>query len=289
MKKLFLFLIAFTISPIYLLAQAQFTVNGETLVLKVETEGELDLLSYKQENNFRFFIKDKDENIYELLNTKSSHNYYSQEYITVLNTLTKGSNMSTIGVGFGRYSLKQFIKAYNSNGNKRFAYTDDKVKIQSRLGFFGGVTNHPFIENIKNTKTPFFYAELEIFEENENPRQTGFFNIKHALDKDDLKYSATQLILGYRYRFIKKAGFNIYGNLEFATYTFSKRTVERDGYDEILKSSAFRVPIIFGLGADIKVSSSSFITIAHNELFGLFANNSDNFPLDFTLGYKFNL
>lgn len=290
MKKQFLPLVIFIMCCIYTQAQERFTVNGETLQLEVLVEGELDLLLYHLDDTNRFFIKDANETIKELLNTKNPDGTYSKEYLNVLNDLTQGSNMDASEVGFGRYSLKQFIKAYNSNGNARFAYTDERVKAKARFGVFGGVTNHPFITNPTNAKAPFFGLEFEMFQGNSNSRQAGFFSIEHAFKNYDFSYESTELALGYRYRFIKKSTFNIYGNLKFATYTFSKQTFEiTSGVTEDMKNSTFRVPFIFGLGADIKVSESSFITLSYNELVSVFIDNNGNFPIDLAVGYKFDL
>ena len=50
----------------------QYTVNGDTLTLKTELKGDLDFLTYKTKGNYRFFIKDKNETIYELLSTQQA-------------------------------------------------------------------------------------------------------------------------------------------------------------------------------------------------------------------------
>ncbi|WP_298237733.1 hypothetical protein [uncultured Algibacter sp.] len=289
MKRLFLLLLILIINSQSILAQESYMVNGETLILKLEVEGDLDLLSLKLEDSYRFFIKDNDENLTELINTKDEDDTYFNEFRETLSDLTKSSNMSTDEVGFSRYSLKKFIKAYNSTGHARYAYTDERVKTQVRLGIFGGITNHPFIENLNNTKVPYFTVELEAFEKKELPRQSGFFSIEHALESDDFQYVSTVLALGYRYRFINKPKFNIYVNSQFATYTISKNTITVDDSEMIIKSNAFRVPFIFGIGSDIKLSDSSVISFIYNELFSAFVDNSDNFPINFAAGYKFNL
>lgn len=269
--------------------QEKVTVNKESLYLKLEAKGKLDLLSSKTKDTIRLFIRDKNGNIQELLNTKNDDNSFNKEYKTVLTTLTKDSGMSMENVGYGRYSLKQFIKAYNSNGTKRYTYTDEKVLTQTRLGLFAGMTNHPFMENPNDSKTPFFSIELEVFEKKPLPMQSGFFSISHALEKDDYKFVTTVLAIGHRLRFINKEKINIYTNLNLATYTFSKETIEVDDLTITEKNSAFRVPFSLGIGGDIKVSENGFVSLIYNELFAVFASNSDHFPVNFAAGYKFNL
>ncbi|GAA4268374.1 hypothetical protein [Hyunsoonleella aestuarii] len=289
MKRLFLLLLIFIFNSSILFGQERVAFNGETLNLELEVDGNLDLLSMKKDKSYRFFVRDSNNTLHELVNTKDEDKTYFNEFRDVLADLTKDANMSTSEVGFGRYSLKKFIKAYNSKGHLRYAYTDDKVKTQVRIGIFGGITNHPFIDNANNTKVPYFTAELEAFEKKELPRQSGFFSIEHALESDDFKYVSTVLALGYRYRFINKPKFNIYVNSQFATYTISRTTMMVNGSDMDIKSNAFRVPFIFGIGSDIKISDSSYLSLIYNELFSIFVGNSDNFPINFAAGYKFNL
>ncbi len=289
MKKI-IFSLLFILLSLYISAQKQYTVKGETLNLRIELEGDLDFLSYKTKDNYRFFIKDKNETIYELLNTRQEDNSYLNEYKRVLSNLTQGSNMSTEKVGFGHYSLKQFIRAYNSSGTKRYTYTGEKVYMQSRLGVFGGITNHPFTENKNNAKVPSLAVEFEFFAKISKPRQTGYFSIEHTFENSKIKYTSTQLALGYRYRFINKSAFNIYGNLQISTYTFSKNTfVLADNSKEVVNDAIFHIPLSFGLGSDIKINNHSLVTLTYKNLFAIFENNSANFPIDFAVGYKVNL
>ncbi|TWO34741.1 hypothetical protein E1J38_002465 [Seonamhaeicola sediminis] len=289
MKNFFLLLL-FSITYISIItAQEQITINNKTLFVKIEVEGKIDLLSHRTKDSLRLFVRSTNNTLHELKNTKNNDNSFNNEYKTVLGKLTKDSSMSLEDVGFGRYSIKQFIKAYNSNGTRRYTYTDEKVTAQTRLGVFAGLSNHPFMENINNTKAPFFSVELEVFEKKPLPLQSGFFNISHALESNDYKFVSTVLALGHRFRFINKETFNLYTNLNAATYTFSKQTIEVNDRSINEKNSAFRVPFSFGIGSDIKVSENSFISLIYNELFAVFASNSDNFPVNIAAGYKLNL
>ena len=289
MKKLFLFLSIAFLSSFYVFPQQNYTVNGETLVLTMEAEGDLDLLTLKTENGYRFFIRDRNENIVELVNTKDEDDTYFNEYRDILSDFTKDSSMSTAEVAYSKYGLKQFVKAYNQKGTKRFAYTDEKVKAQARLGIFGGITNHPLVNNPNNSKTGYFDVEFELFEKKELPRQSGFLSIEQSFKTDDFNYTSTILALGYRFRFINKPKFNIYANVQFATYTFSKFVYTEEGVEMTSKGNAFRVPFIFGIGSDYKVSDTSYISLIYNELFSAFVENNGNFPINISVGYKFNI
>ena len=286
MKQLVLFLLL-SISAIYVSAQERFTINGKTYELKTEVEGEIDLLWNTIDKEYRYFIRTNDGNFIELLNTKGSDNKYQEEYKVQLSRLTENS-ASTNNLNFTLPDIKSFVQVYNTSFGNTYLNNIERLKL--RLGIFGGITNQPFVSNPNNTTVPFFGAEIEGLSSYKTSNQAGFLSIIHALDNNDFKYSATQIGIGYRYRFINKSNFNIYGNLKIATYTFSKETIYiTDTTNEVFKESSFQIPCSFGLGADIKISNGSFITLAYNNLFAIFVNNSNNFPMDFALGLKFSL
>ena len=279
MKKILILVFLIAISHTSF-AQETYTINDETLVLKTEVEGDLDLFWNTIDGAFRYFVRNNDGDIQELKNTKDSEsNAFLEEYKTVLNTLT-GNSISADKVNLTLSSLKTFFEAYNVSKNINYQVSE-RVKLQSRISVFGGLTNNPLVINPDNKTTPFFGLEYEILEANKLPMHAGFFSIRHALEHKDFKYSATQLALGYRFRFINKSAFNIYANVKFATYTFSDSPARN--------ISAFDVPFIFGLGSDIKIGENSFITLAYNELFSLFIGDGGNFPIDFAIGYKMSL
>ena len=200
-------------------AQKNYTINGETIELKTEIEGKLDLLWTIVDEHYRYFVKTEDENIQELVNTKGDNNKFQEEYKQVLTSLT---GQSADKVSLTLASLKTYIDDYNIASDSSYQSQNERIKLKTRLGAFVGLTNSPFVDNPENTTVPYFGAELEFFSENKLPRHAGFFSVRHQLDNDDFPYSETQLALGYRYRFVNKPNFNIYGNLKIATYSFSK-------------------------------------------------------------------
>jgi len=126
-------------------------------------------------------------------------------------------------------------------------------------------------------------------------KHAGFAAVKHTLSADELDYTATQIALGYRYRFINKNCFNIFAQTKFATYTFStfKETIASEAdpntFIEIEDSgSVLDAPFIFGLGADFELGNG-YVSVIYDSLFALLIENQDNFPVDFSIGYKFNL
>ncbi|MCX7550956.1 hypothetical protein [Xanthomarina sp. F2636L] len=295
MKKL-LFILCLSLSFSPLKAQESYTVNGETLQLQTEIEGNLDLLWNTFDGQYRYFIRTKDGSIQELVNTKNPNTKkYQEEYKTTLNELTQDFGLSADKVNLTLTSLRDYINMYDSTSDLSFNY-EPKSKLQSRLGVFGGLTNQPFINNPENVTVPFFGAEFEVYSNTRLERHSGYFNLRTALEADDFKYSSTQLGLGYRYRFINKNNFSIYGNITFVTYTFYYETVSYDdplnpgnNITEKQSGSDLDVPFIFGLGSDIKVTNNGYITLAYDNLFAIFTENQGNFPIDFAVGFKFNL
>lgn len=287
MKKLLLFtLLCFVFQLNY--SQENYTINGEAIALKTEIEGQLDLLWNIIDGQYRYFIRTEDGTFTELKNSKNDHKTYQEEYKSALHLLTDG--LPTDKVKLTLYSLKNYIDTYNASKDSNYIPTTTKSNVAFRLGFSGGITNHPFVGNPDNIKTPMIGAELELFEANALPRHSGFLQARHTFDADDFNYSTNEIALGYRYRIINKSTFSIYSQVKLATLNITGFTFENENGEDISDNeTSFDVPFIFGLGSDIKVGENSFITIIYGELFALFLNNRGNFSTDIAVGYKFNL
>ncbi|WP_243473774.1 hypothetical protein [Winogradskyella sp. MH6] len=287
MKKILiamLFCLAFQLNY----SQETYTVNGETLELKTEIDGKLDLLWNVIDGKYRYFVKTEDGTITELKNTKDDNNDYQEEYKSTLSSLTNGN--STDKLKLTLYSLRNYIDSYNASVDTSYTSTSTESNVQFRLGFSGGITNNPFVGNPDNTKTPLIGAELEIYEANVLPRHSGFLQARHAFENDDFKYNTSELSLGYRFRFINKERFSIYGQVKLATINFSNFTfLDENDMEVDSNETSFDIPFIFGVGSDIKVSNNSYITIIYGELFALLLDNQGNFSTDIAIGYKFNL
>lgn len=277
MKKISLILLLFCIS-FSMFSQKDYTINGETYQLKTEVEGTINLLWNTIDSQYRYFVE-KDNSIIELVNSKNASKNYQEEYISTLKDLTGDSGIDSKSVKLTLPSLKQFINQYNASVDSNYSYTEDKIKLKSRLGAFGGITNNPFVENSENKTTPLFGVELELFDDNIAKRHALFFQLTHVSEKTLLddegepnNYSSTEFALGYRFRFIYTDKFNIHANLKL-----------------VALNSEFDAPLIFGLGSDIKISNNSFITLYYNDLYSLRLDNQGNFSTNIAIGYKFNL
>ncbi len=291
MKKLLFLccLIAFNFS---LIAQQNYTVNNENLVLKTEIEGTIDLLWNTINGEYRYFLKEANNSITELKNEKDNTNKYLNQYQQTLKKLT-GNDASKVKLTL--YSLKKFINDYNASQDANYTFSDGKAVLKSRIGVFGGITNNRFITNPDNAIAPNFTGEFEVFGVKSMTKHAGFASVRHTLSTAKLDYTATQIALGYRYRFINKDCFNIYGQTKFVTYTFSQSKemvpseLDPNTLIEIEASgTAFDAPFIFGLGADFKIGNG-YVSAIYDSLFALLIDNKEHFPVDFSIGYKFNL
>ena len=198
--------------------------------------------------------------------------------------------MSTSKLNLTLYSLSNYIDKYNASVDMAYTSTTTESKVQLRLGFSGGITNNPFVGNYANVKVPLIGAELEIYEAKVLPRHSGFLQVRHSFDNDNFSYNTTEFSLGYRYRIINKSSFSIYGQVKLATVNFTDVTYIGENETEISQNdTSFDVPFIFGIGSDIKVGKTSYITIIYGELFALLLDNQGNFSTDIAIGYKFNL
>jgi hypothetical protein len=285
MKKLVLLLLCFAFQ--FTFSQESYTINGETLELKTEIEGSIDLLWNTIDNKYRYFVRTKDGSITELKNTRNTEKIYLEEYKTSLHNLT---GISTTDLKLTLYSLRNYFDKHNATVDPSYASTLTESKVSFRLGVSGGITNNPFVSNPKNSKVPLFGAELEIFEANVLPRHSGFVQARHTLNNDTFSYNTTEFSIGYRYRIINKTSFSIYGQVKLATLNLSNSTyIDNNDMLKDISDTAFDVPLIFGIGSDIKVSANSYITLIYGELFSLLLDNQGNFSTDIAIGYKFNL
>ena len=268
-------------------SQEKYTINGETLELKTEIEGQLDLLWNIIDGKYRYFVRTENGTIAELLNTKEANRTYLEEYKSTLGSLT---NLSTDQLNLTTFSLRNFIDDYNKSVDSSYTSISKERSVQLRLGVSTGITNHPFVSNDDNKKVPLIAAELEFYEANELPRHSGFIQAKHTFEADDFNYSTTELSLGYRYKFINKSGYSIYGQMKLATLNFSSFTYnDENDIERKINDTAFDAPLIFGIGSDIRVGKNSYITLIYSELFAVFLDNQGNFSTEIAIGYKFNL
>ena len=293
MKSLLsIFVFFFFLFSVTLQAQEEYSVNGQTYNLNTEVEGTLTLLWNTVNGEYRYFSK-KGSEIAELKNTKQNGDY-QEEYKETLNQQTSDAVVSTEKVKLTLPSLHEFFVEYNKKKDPSFAEENKSVDLQFRLGLFGGMGNSIFTENPTNALQPLAGVDFEIVDAVKLKRHAIVLRFKQTFKSSEYKFSASQLSLNYRFKFIKTPKFDAFINCKFASLTFANREEIIIGYGEVdqaiygEKGSDFNAPVTFGIGADYKVGNG-YITFNYNDIVGLNVESNDEFPVDFTLGYKFNL
>lgn len=286
MKKIGPFL-CFFLSISTLIAQETYTIKDETLQLKTEVDGKLDLLWNIIDGHYRYFVRTSENDLTELVNTKYENRHYKEEYKAILQNLT---NVSADKVNLTLTDLKTYIDNFNLSQDPDYETSIYNAKLQLVLEVFGGITNNPFVYNPNNAISSQFGAELELLDGNRIKRHALFMQLRHVLKTNDFEYSTTELALGYRFRVINTQAFNVFVQTKLATLNFVKSTItgENDVLTDI-NETVYDVPLTFGVGADIRLTNTSFLTIRYNELFAALLENNGNFSTNITLGYKFNL
>jgi len=290
MKTLRSFLIAaLLLCSTLMWSQESYTVDGQTYSLKTEVEGTMSLLWNTIDEEYRYFAK-KGNTIVELKNTKVDGRY-QEEYKAVLTGLTQDNVTDISKVNFTLPGLEAYFNSYNQQANSNFIATDNSVQLSVRLGVFGGVTNTIYFINPENTTIPTAGIEFEITDLERLRRHGIVVRFKQAFASSDYDFSLSELSLNYRFKFVKSNAIDVFINTKIASYTYiSRDVIVVDGSTtEQFKGSGgdIRVPGAFGLGADIALGNG-FVTVAYNDIVALGLENNGEFPIDFTVGYKFS-
>ncbi|MEP0265078.1 hypothetical protein [Dokdonia sp.] len=267
-----------------------YTINNNSYELRTDVQGPMTLLWNVFNQEYRYFAK-KGNTIIELTNTKES-NQYQEEYKKQLQELTSDSDVNTEKVKLTLSSLRRFFNAYNKKTDPNYKENSFLTEIEYRLGVFGGITNSVFVDNPDNTSNGQFGVDFELYDPTALPSHAIVLQYKQTLSSDDFDYSASQFSINHRFKFIKSPAYQIYLNTKLATYTISKRTEEVIGSDFIAfeedSGSSFQGPLIFGLGADIKIGKG-YLSLNYNDAFSFVIDDNGEFPVDLSIGYKFVL
>lgn len=273
-----------------LYAQEDYIIDGKTYPLKTAVKGDIDLLWNIIDRRYHYFLK-KGETITELRNTKQNGKF-QKEYKAVLKENTSDKNISIQNVKLTLGSLRSFFIKYNTMKNPDFSNEAVDTRLKLLLGAYGGVTNSAFTSNIANTTQGIGGLELELVDPVKLKRHSLVLDVRHTFKVEDYKYSATQISLNYRLKFIKTKRFDFYVNTKIAALSFFEKElpVTKDGVTtfEDKKGSNFNSPLIFGIGADFKVGNG-YITFGYHDIVSLNMKGNSEFPIDFSLGYKFYL
>ncbi len=288
-------LIAFLLFASQSYAQNTYSINSEELSLKTEVEGSITLLWNIIDEEYRYFIK-KGNNITELTNTKTE-GHYQDEYLQILQSNTSEEDLSEDKVKLTKESLADYFNEYNKRKDPNYEVPENNIKLKARLGAFAGITNAVYSPNPTNQILPTMGLEFEIVDFYKLKRHSLVFQFKQTFESSDYKYSASQFSFSYRFKFIKQEKLDVFINTKVAGYTFESipkfdendnPIPDDDGKPIIDSGDNFSALMSFGIGADYKLGNG-YLTFLYSDIVSIVEGSNGEFPMDFTIGYKFNL
>ena len=292
MKRIFLIFSLLLLSYTALFSQETYSVDGQTYNLRTEVDGTLTLLWNIIDSEYRYFAK-KGTAITELKNTRQN-GVYQEEFKESLRVLTADSPVDTGDVNLTLVSLRNFVNTYNKQVDPSFSNEQPSIRLGARLGAFAGISNNIYTQNPDNTLLPVAGIDFELIDYVKLQRHSLVLRFEQTFGNDEFQYDASQFSLNYRFKFVNSETVSVFVNTNFVSYTYSSRddfpTMQPDG-SIVLESSSggdFIGHGIFGLGADYKLGNG-YLFFNYNDIAGFGVDSNGEFPIDFTLGYKFVL
>ncbi len=273
------------------LGQEVFIIEGDTLKLQREVKGTLSLYYSMEDPDSRYFVQ-KGKRMVELKEEKIDG---VPRFKIQLKELTADAEMDVMDVKFELYSLKYFTNLYNAKVQEDYTYNASTDNIKMRLGLFTGISNNVYTDNPENILSPVIGIEFEIYDPNLAPRHSAFLHLRQSFKRDVFRYTSTQLSLNYRFKVIRMRDLDFHIDAELANlmYSISETEISNDAGEitEIREDRgfSFTAPLSFGMGADIKITENGYITLGYNDIVSIVLDGNGEFPLDFTIGYKYNL
>lgn len=272
-------------------AQETYIIDQDTLELKQEVKGPLSLFYTSEDLDPRYFVQ-KGNRLVELTEIETDD---IPQYKLQLQKMTSEGDLSVVDVKFELYSLKYFVNQYNAKIQADYEYNASTDNIMMRFGLFTGISNNRYTENPENVLSPLIGLEFEIYDPNLAPRHSAFVHLRQSFKQEDFNYTSTQLSLNYRFKIVRLKKVDLHVDLELvnAMYSRSEIEVENDAgqvtgiKDD--KGFSFNVPLSFGIGSDVKITENGYITLGYNDFFSIVLDSNGRYPLDFTIGYKYNL
>lgn len=288
--KLF-FLLWLLCSSAKIAAQQTFIIEGDTLQLQREVKGSLSLFWNQEDTKYRYFVQ-KENRMVELRDSLINGKLQYREQLA---KLTSDTEIRTDDVKFLLYSLKHFVNSYNALVQEDYEFNEASTNIKQRLGLFVGLSNNKYTENPENIISPIVGLEYEFYDPNLAPRHSAFLQLRQSFKREEYRYSSTQLSINYRFKALYFKGWDVHIDTELATFLYSEDKVRiKDDSGEVVaikddSGFSFTAPFSFGIGSDIRITDNSFISVGYNDIFAIALDGNDSFPVDFTVGLKYNL
>lgn len=291
MKRFFPICLAYFLFSNIASAQQQYTVGGEQYVLNTEVDGALTLLWGIIDGEYRYFLK-KENEIIELKNTRENGDYL-EEYKTTLQQQTADASIKTDKLKLTLPDLRDFFNTYNKQKDPNFTAENKSVALIFRLGGFAGASNLVYSANPTNAFLPIAGVEVELTDAVILKRHSLVFQFRQSFKSSEYEYTSSQFSMNYRFKFIKTPKLDVFVNTKIVAYTHSQMEkmyvdANNDLITEDVSGSNIEAPVAFGLGLDYALGNG-YLTFLYSDIVALGIDNNGEFPMDFALGYKFNL
>lgn len=293
MRRIEILFIVFFLFTATISAQEVFIIEGDTVTLHREVNGTLSLYWAKKNEDYRYFIQKK-KRMAELKNSEVD-GVPQEEFKAQLADFTSDAEIDTHDAKFLLYSLKHFVNRYNALVQEEYSYNAATANIKHRLSLFTGLSNNRYTENPDNKIAPILGLDFEFYDPNLAKRHAAFLQLRQSFKKEDYHYGSTQFSINYRFRPLIFEKFDVHINVELVTFNYYEDQLDvLDETGNVVdvkqdKGISFTAPLNFGIGTDYKVTEASYITFGYNDIFSLVLDSNEKFPIDFTIGYKFNL
>lgn len=295
MKSLLLTLCLAIAMSVNAFGQQQYEVNGQTYFLNTAVEGPATLLWNSIDGTYRYFLKQGDE-IVELSNNRLDGKY-QEEYKVVLREKTDGRGGDIDKTKLTLSSLTDYFNNYNRAVDPSYTAEEKDIDLALHLGPFVGFSNEIFTDNPSNATLLLVGADLELTDQIMLKRHAVVLRFRQSIENSEYKYNASQFSLNYRFKFVHTPKLSVFANVKFVAYTYSSRDdipnpafPGTPGVPEFLSKSGgdLSAPATFGLGADYALGNGQLF-ITYNDIVGIGVDSNGEFPVDFSVGYKFRL
>jgi hypothetical protein len=295
MKRLLITLCVLLTATLTISAQDAYQVNGSQYQLKTAVEGPISLLWNSIDGSYRYFIKEGDE-IEELSNTRVDGKY-QEEYKQVLRQRTAGKGGNIDKTKLTLSSLTDYFNAYNKAVDPNYSVEEKNIDLQLLLGPFAGFSNEIFTDNPSNATLLVVGADLELTDQVMLKRHAVVLRFRQTFESGGYKYNASQFSLNYRFKFIHNDRLSVFANAKFVAFTASSRDDipnpafgEASGEPEFFSKSGsdLSAPATFGLGLDYTLGNGKLF-VTYNDIVGIGVDSNGEFPIDFSVGYRFRL
>lgn len=262
-------------------AQEEYTVQNEELILYVEEQGELTLLSERTDKIYRLFLK-KDDRIKELT---------QENYKITVTEFTSKIDLDIEKLEFKLRAISDIVYQHNNGGEET---ATNLSNINTRLGAWGGLSNFTSFVNPENKNIFFAGLEAEVYSETDYTRNSIIAQVRKSFPENEFDLDITELMIGYRFKVVDQDFIHFYLEAELVTFgryqeTYTSLNAENFAEEITQTNTALDAPLGLGAGLAVKLFKENYLTLGYSNLIKIGNSTRSDFPVDVRLGFKFRL